>query len=456
MNTMSLLRVSSIRVDGLFDLFDHRVDLKLADRLTILHGPNGVGKTMLLKMVNDLTAGRYGLFRQVPFKSFLLEFDNGEALELVCEQGKAARRGKRSPVLRLHLLRNGRKIETHELSQRDETVLAGVERLAARLPWLRQFGPDEWIDEREGRVLSADELYSTYVDGFSQDTRLAINQKPRSGPDWLSQLRAGVVVYLIEAQRLFRLGAENGRSYPQRERSFFRVRDCANGMETEIARTMAHFGQQSQGLDQTFPQRLLSAPPVRLTRAELKERMDDLDARRSALKDIGLLDKPEVHPFDTNQLDSLNDAQQGVMSLYVRDTSEKLEVLSDLAKRARLLLDNVNQKFLHKHIRLDREAGLVAERADGTPLKLEALSSGEQHELVLHYDLLFRVKPSTLVLIDEPELSLHVAWQSSFLEDLLTIVKTRQFDVLLATHSPYIVGDRSDLMIGLDAEPNRT
>ena len=69
---------------------------------------------------------------------------------------------------------------------------------------------------------------------------------------------------------------------------------------------------------------------------------------------------------------------------------------------------------------------------------------------MLHYDLLFRVRPNTLVLIDEPELSLHVAWQKKFLPDLLKIVATAQFDVVLATHSPFIVGDRSDLMVGLD------
>jgi len=84
---------------------------------------------------------------------------------------------------------------------------------------------------------------------------------------------------------------------------------------------------------------------------------------------------------------------------------------------------------------------------------LEALFSGEQHELVLHYDLLFRVRPNTLVLIDEPELSLHVAWQKRFLPDLLEIVAAAEFDVLVATHSPYIVGDHSDLMIGLGEDP---
>jgi predicted ATPase len=54
-----------------------------------------------------------------------------------------------------------------------------------------------------------------------------------------------------------------------------------------------------------------------------------------------------------------------------------------------------------------------------------------------------------LVLIDEPELSLHVNWQKSFLPDLLKIVEATGYDVILATHSPFIVGDRSDLMVAL-------
>lgn len=45
MSTEPPLRVRSIQVDGLFDLFDHRVGLKLDDRVTILRGPNGMGKT---------------------------------------------------------------------------------------------------------------------------------------------------------------------------------------------------------------------------------------------------------------------------------------------------------------------------------------------------------------------------------------------------------------------------
>ena len=77
------------------------------------------------------------------------------------------------------------------------------------------------------------------------------------------------------------------------------------------------------------------------------------------------------------------------------------------------------------------------------------LSSGEQHQLVMLYELLFKVKPNSLILIDEPEISLHLAWQVQFLKDLQTILKLADFDVLIATHSPSIIEDRWDLTVEL-------
>ena len=134
---------------------------------------------------------------------------------------------------------------------------------------------------------------------------------------------------------------------------------------------------------------------------------------------------------------------------YVHDTTAKLAKLDALRDRSRLLLDKMNEKYRRKNIRVHREHGLVAMSDDGRRLELDCLSSGEQHELVLYYDLLFKVPSNTIVLIDEPELSLHVAWQKKFLPDLLEIVALSNFDTLIATHSPYIIGDRADLMIGL-------
>ena len=212
---------------------------------------------------------------------------------------------------------------------------------------------------------------------------------------------------------------------------------------------MAAYGRQAQKLDQTFPERLVSATTQPLAGSEIQARMAVLDKKTSDFKAIGILDKTATHPFDADSLLEMDSTQARVMTLYVQDTEHKLQVLEHLARRISLLLKNVNEKFRNKRIRLDRTEGFVAEGKSGAPMPLDCLSSGEQHELVLHYDLLFKVKQNTIVLIDEPELSLHVGWQKKFLSDLTAIVELSGIDAVVATHSPFIVGDRNDLMVGL-------
>ncbi len=489
MSAEPLLRVSGIQVEGLFDLFDHQVDLKPDDRVTILHGPNGVGKTILLRMVNDLLLGRYDLFLRIPFQHFALTLtdgsrnDSGSEIELTVDPHPSQANAGPPKKLKLSLLKAGEQRETYEFSS-SESILSGMEEalaphmevlephmealiphmgalmshMKAMKPYMEMVRPsvEELVSRGEVPTSQAEALrlaYELFVKGEVNGLMATEQDHVHSEPEWLKKLRGSVVVHMIGAQRLLRLGTAHPSGHPTNPHNVYTVLDYASDLHGRIKDSIAHYGQQSQRLDQSFPQRLLAPDLPTLNADDLKARMEELDDKRVKLKGIGFLDEPEGHPFDTAVLGSLDPVSQKAMSLYVRDTSEKLEVLTELADRTRLLLDNVNRKFLHKRIRVDREAGLVAERDDGTPLELEVLSSGEQHELVLHYDLLFRVRPNTLVLIDEPELSLHVAWQKRFLPDLLEIVAAARFDVLIATHSPYIVGDRSDLMIGLGEDP---
>ena len=215
-----------------------------------------------------------------------------------------------------------------------------------------------------------------------------------------------------------------------------------------LADTMAQYGRQSQALDQSFPQRLMEAVDE-LDVQELQDRMSKLDKKRLITRKWESWTRRQRIPFPVSSLGDIDHTQARVMTLYVQDTGKKLQALEDLATRTRLLLENVNEKYRHKRIQLDREQGFVATSDSGQPLSLSSLSSGEQQELVLHYDLLFRVPSNTIVLIDEPELSLHVAWQKKFLPDLLTIVRLSNFDALVATHSPFVIVERDDLMIGL-------
>jgi predicted ATP-binding protein involved in virulence len=224
----------------------------------------------------------------------------------------------------------------------------------------------------------------------------------------------------------------------------------------ELARTLqkklAESGELSQSLDRTFPARLLKRiyekGPSEL---ELSEKLAELERRREKLRAAGLLDEQKEMPLLPTE--KLGEETRDVLAVYVEDAEKKLGVFDELARKIELFQGIINSRFLYKKLHISRRSGLVFTTLAGEPLPLGALSSGEQQEVVLLYELLFRLKPNSLVLIDEPEISLHVAWQKKFLEDLTKITELASFDVLIATHSPQIIHKRWDLTVELDS-PN--
>ena len=442
-----LLRLQRVEVDGLFGVYDHRIDLKLTDHITLLHGQNGVGKTTVLQMINALLQGDIAYFSRVPFTRFFLVFQGGSNLELMPNNTNSK---NNTATLTLTTESGNRKSENVEIPP-------SAEFLAKRTGFLEPHGGTEnaWIDIRDGEVLTEMEIFSRY--GGQR------NEYPHQEKiPWLDEFLRHANVHLIKADRLVRTpsGATPEGSFDPRYRYrdysypilLSSVVECSRDLKNQLDLKMAAYGRQAQALDQSFPQRLIAIPDEPAVQ-EILTRMIALSDKTESYKRTGILDEAAAHPFDIDSLRDLDDTQARVMALYVQDTEHKLSVLDDLASRTRHLLDNVNRKFRHKKIHLDREEGLVAQGKKDQSIPLRSLSSGEQHELVLYYELLFKTRPNTVVLIDEPEISLHVAWQKNFLSDLMEIVRISGFDAVVATHSPYIVGDRDDLMVGLD-DPN--
>ena len=138
--------------------------------------------------------------------------------------------------------------------------------------------------------------------------------------------------------------------------------------------------------------------------------------------------------------------------MYAQDTKQKLEIFDDLYPKIEALLKIANSRLRYKQVNASMD-GLNAVSWNGVDLDLDVLSSGEQHELVILYELLFRTSDNSLILIDEPELSQHVAWQETFVDDLEEMAKLSHFRAILATHSPEIIADRWDLTVQLSG-PN--
>ena len=103
--------------------------------------------------------------------------------------------------------------------------------------------------------------------------------------------------------------------------------------------------------------------------------------------------------------------------------------------------DIINRcEFANKQLEIDPRFGFrfVSDDELHTILSLDQLSSGEKQMIIQVYELLFRAQSGTLVLIDEPELSLHMMWQMNYLKNLMEIAHLRGFQCIVATHSPQI------------------
>lgn len=436
MSQNSIPRLEKIKIDNLFGVFNHIINLNDSERVTLLHGPNGVGKTVTLRMTDALLQDNISYFRSFPFSCFTLQFDDATSLTLK-SNGKAE---PEEPIFNLTLV-SGKKHTT----KIDWT--GQVEFIASQIEFLE---PHEvlrktWVDVRDGEILSADKVRSRYS-----------RSSKKQEITWYTDFISNVSCHLIEAERLVSPDSVTYSQHeiPWREQSATitsTVLQYSRDFRRRLGETMAQYGRQSQALDQSFPQRLISATEE-LPTDEIQKRLNAMDEKTMKLKSMGILDETPVNPFDVSGLETIDETQRRVMTVYVGDTEKKLLALDDLANRTELYLKIINQKYRHKQIFLDRDEGIVAKSEKGEPLLLSSLSSGEQHELVLNYDLLFKVPKNSMVLIDEPELSLHVAWQKRFLPDLLEIVNLADFDALVATHSPFIAGEHEDLMVGLGEE----
>lgn len=115
-----------------------------------------------------------------------------------------------------------------------------------------------------------------------------------------------------------------------------------------------------------------------------------------------------------------------------------------LAESLDVFRDVVNSFYTNKVLRISN-GRIYIDLRDGTTLPLDSLSSGEKHILIMFYRLLFQAEPGSLVVFDEPEISLHVSWQQRLGPLLNDICRLRDLQILIATHSPQVIHDMWDL-----------
>lgn len=446
------MRLNEIRIDKLFGHFDHVVKLNHEEKITIITAPNGYGKTMILKTINFIFNNKISSVKNVDFKKIVLIFsdtfisiekDDENTLTIKLKDGYPSGKlnNKTLDEFKYNCLTNTRDISISSLNAIDDLV-----------PHLERLSRREWVDHAYHEIISFDEVLDRYP-----ETNDIVNIDNKEIPEWFIKITEGINVHFVQDQRLIlRSEIDHNEFFHNRRpsRKKFRTIDTIEKYSFELSKFISmcneSYTDMSKKLDGSLPARLLSqTKKIEIYDQEtLKIKLDDLKNKNERLKQHQLLNSE--HKIFIPEIDGISFEDIKVLSLYVQDNTKKLSVYDDLLSRIELFTNILNNKGLaFKKIIVNPENGFLFENDLGKTLKLTQLSSGEQHEVILVYELIFMAKDNDIVLIDEPEISLHIAWQKEFLEDLKRIIDIQNVSIIIATHSPQIIDNNWDLTIDL-------
>lgn len=444
---MKLVRVEFTK---LFGYFDYSIDFH--DTVTILHGLNGCGKTTMLQTINAVFNKEMDTIKSTDLQSVSFFFSTGAILKI--DRKKIyldPEKEKATGIIYLaySIIENGKETVFDSFENTDEyqDIVKRFLKGYRPFPFLERINESTWYDRKRETKLNLEEVIAEY--GTIIFRRYSREYLEDDIPQPVQDILASMDVRLIAADRLTvakRVERQYGEDNIKIER---RVNLIAKDLSQKIRDTIQQYAQLSQAKDRTFPLRAIkqSSP---LTVDEIKSKMVELESKRKEFVDTGILEEEQDDIGIHDLLDAITESNRQNLSLYAIDTEEKLNALSSLSSSINLFRNLIDKNFNNKRIVFNKDYGFrfVATYSDSTILP-QSLSSGEQHELVMFYDLIFNASENTLILIDEPELSLHIKWQLDYVDELLQIISATKFSAVLATHSPQIIHDKWDLTVSL-------
>lgn len=384
------MKLKKITINKLFGLEynNFEIDLYPAEKLTLLYGFNGLGKTTIIKLVSAIISCDLLKLLELHFESASLTFEDNSKLCVNRDSNF-----KDSNIRKLFWKsRKEEKDYYHPISfieiKGNTETLYNFRIVGSEKHIVYEFANPQYLDDNS--LVKLEEL-----------------QK---------KLLAKVDLHIILGNRDF-----NRTTSP------------------EAFKDRVKFNKED-----------LNKKEIRCNYQEAKDIIEILSAqvfsaKLEEIKDGHSTDTPIY--FYARIPDKLEELEKELFDINNRDklTSEKIRLFEDI----------VNKKLglIYKDVRFS-DTSLVVENvySKDKQLALGMLSSGEKNILCLFLEIIFSGKSNSIFFIDEPETSLHIEWQCNLVNCLLEICNKYDYQVIITTHSPEIVGEYDGLTTEIRSE----
>lgn len=495
-------RLASIKIDKLFGTFDYEIDFEKNDGFTILTAPNGFGKSTILKIIRAAAVGNFCFFADLIFTRIEMNFKGtmedevrqGYELDLDSEPAEPDTRPKETKVVIEKSVREisvgpEEKPEEQEdqpyvctysvddftASFTDEDIQRAVNEIVSSIPSLEPVYQSTtanglcrlWMDKTDSEVLDLPKVFRRYSVMFRKMFPWVgiVARRLNFAVNYISTSR----LYNEESERpyggmsRFRSRPADGPQGTSQSAHMLKIFSISSDMRSAKIRCINEQLRTARELESDFVTRVVQSldnkekPSTEELRNRITSKINSIRRLEAGCIEFGITPGNRMSKIiETNDNSALI-----VFDNYLDDVKAKMTVFNPLVRKLKIFSTALRSLLDLKEVKIDLSRhsweGMleVRSKVTHTVIPLDALSSGEQHLIVLLGRLLFSAEDGdALVMMDEPEISFHPRWQEDFSEVLFRIQNElregrnkRQF--VIATHSPAFIGDHWDKTVEL-------